>query len=320
MISVIIPIHNAERMLPVCLDSLLAQRFPDWEALLVDDGSTDESLAVARRYSMTDRRFRCFHQDNAGVSAARNLGLRHATREWVYLLDADDSLFDNAFDLFFHHVSPEYDALVGGYVMVDESGRVTYSVNERAEISLSSEESLRSQFRPLYYKYLGYAGGKFYRRSVIVDHGLTFNESIFHNEDRLFNVLFFCHSRRVLLFTEPLFRYFRHAESATESRLRRFDEKFMTSIDAMIVMNRAIRTAGYSHSLKRLIAGDTAYLYRVCRRLMKKDHRSDTEFLCRMLRKKYRDTFSWTYYLLYIEKPALGDLLRKAGLLRTSRG
>ena len=138
MISVIIPIHNAERTLPVCLDSLLAQRFPDWEAVLVDDGSTDESLAVARRYSMMDRRFRCFHQDNTGVSAARNLGLRHATREWVYLLDADDSLFDNAFDLFFHHVSPEYDALVGGYVMVDESGRVTYSVNERAEISLSA--------------------------------------------------------------------------------------------------------------------------------------------------------------------------------------
>lgn len=91
--SVIIPIYNAERYLPACLDSVLAQNTPsEYEAILVDDGSTDGSGTLCDRYAAGDRRFRVIHQENAGASAARNAGIRVAKGQYILFLDADDLL------------------------------------------------------------------------------------------------------------------------------------------------------------------------------------------------------------------------------------
>ena len=88
--SVIIPVYNVEPYLRICLDSVLAQTFTDWEAICVDDGSTDGSGAILDEYAALDSRFRVIHQSNAGVSAARNAALDVATGEMVMFLDADD--------------------------------------------------------------------------------------------------------------------------------------------------------------------------------------------------------------------------------------
>ena len=92
MISIIVPIYNAERYLEACLDSLLSQSEKELQILLVDDGSTDGSLAIAKEYAAKDTRVEVFHQSNAGQSAARNVGLRHAKGEFIAFVDADDSL------------------------------------------------------------------------------------------------------------------------------------------------------------------------------------------------------------------------------------
>ena len=93
-LSVIIPCYNAERYLPACLDAVLAQSEPDFEVILVDDGSQDGTLAIARSYAALDARLTVLHQENAGVCAARNLGLDRAQGEWVTFVDADDLLVD----------------------------------------------------------------------------------------------------------------------------------------------------------------------------------------------------------------------------------
>lgn len=90
--SIIIPVYNVAPYLRECLDSVLAQTFLDWEAICVDDGSTDESGAILDEYAAKDRRFRVFHQPNAGVSAARNKALDEAKGEWIGFLDADDMI------------------------------------------------------------------------------------------------------------------------------------------------------------------------------------------------------------------------------------
>lgn len=77
-ISIIVPIYNREQWLSDCLDSILAQTFTNWECILVDDGSTDNSLKIAQEYAANNGRFIVFSQENQGVSAARNLGLDHA--------------------------------------------------------------------------------------------------------------------------------------------------------------------------------------------------------------------------------------------------
>ena len=90
--SIIIPVYNVAPYLRECLDSLLAQTFADWEAVCVDDGSTDGGGAILDEYAARDARFRVFHQPNAGVSAARNFALDNTRGEWIGFLDADDSI------------------------------------------------------------------------------------------------------------------------------------------------------------------------------------------------------------------------------------
>lgn len=88
--SIIIPVYNVEPYLRECLDSVLAQTFADWEAICVDDGSTDGSGAILDEYAAKDPRFRVLHQKNAGVGQARNAGLEVAKGTWIGFLDADD--------------------------------------------------------------------------------------------------------------------------------------------------------------------------------------------------------------------------------------
>ena len=94
--SIIIPVYNVAPYLRECLDSVLAQTFKDWEAICVDDGSTDESGKILDEYGARDKRFRVVHQVNAGVSAARNRGLEEAKGEWVWFVDADDAVKGDA--------------------------------------------------------------------------------------------------------------------------------------------------------------------------------------------------------------------------------
>lgn len=91
-ISVIVPVYKAEQYICRCVDSILAQTFTDFELLLIDDGSPDNSGAICDEYAAKDSRIKVFHKENGGVSSARNLGLDNATGEWVYLADADDFL------------------------------------------------------------------------------------------------------------------------------------------------------------------------------------------------------------------------------------
>ena len=88
--TVIVPTYNQAHYLPLALNSLLTQTFPNWEAVVVNDGSTDNTAQVAEAYASRDRRIRVIHQQNGGVAAALNTGLRHARGEWICWLSSDD--------------------------------------------------------------------------------------------------------------------------------------------------------------------------------------------------------------------------------------
>lgn len=95
MISFIVPIYNAEQYLPACLDSLLGQTVRDLQIILVDDSSTDGSLAVAQRYAAQDTRIEIYVQSHAGQSAARNKGLSYVKGDYLAFVDADDTIDAN---------------------------------------------------------------------------------------------------------------------------------------------------------------------------------------------------------------------------------
>lgn len=95
-VSVIVPVYNQERYLEECISSIRRQTLAEWECIIVNDGSSDSSGEIARRFSEADSRIRCFEQENRGVSSARNLGMRHASGRYLCFVDGDDFI-DAAF-------------------------------------------------------------------------------------------------------------------------------------------------------------------------------------------------------------------------------
>ena len=117
LISVVIPVYNAEQFLPACLDSVLHQDYPSFEILVIDDGSTDGSAALIDRYAAREPRIVALHQRNAGVSAARNRGLTEARGEYIAFVDADDRVTPSYLS---HLLSPQTDLSIAG-ISLDSS-------------------------------------------------------------------------------------------------------------------------------------------------------------------------------------------------------
>lgn len=98
-ISIIVPIYNVEKYLGECLDSLINQTYTNLEMILVNDGSTDNSLEIAQEYSLKDSRIKLFSKTNGGLSDARNFGLKQATGDYIGFLDSDDKVFNNIYEV-----------------------------------------------------------------------------------------------------------------------------------------------------------------------------------------------------------------------------
>lgn len=99
MISVIVPVYNAESWLCDCIESILHQTYQDWELVIVDDGSTDNSACIGRRYEAADRRITFYSLSNGGVSRARNFGIDHSSGEYICFIDADDCYVPHALQI-----------------------------------------------------------------------------------------------------------------------------------------------------------------------------------------------------------------------------
>ena len=124
LISIIVPIYNIERFLPRCIDSILKQKCHDYELILVDDGSKDESGKICEKYASKDSRIRVFHKENGGVSSARNLGIANATGEWMVFIDGDDWIDPYYLNVVKLHSDKNVDVLHFGYKRVLSDGTV----------------------------------------------------------------------------------------------------------------------------------------------------------------------------------------------------
>lgn len=214
LFSIIIPVYNVEKYLHDCLDSVLGQSFSDWEAICVNDGSTDGSADILEEYAEKDHRFKVVSQANGGLSAARNTGLKEAKGEYVLFLDSDDWLEKNALQVLSTNMTDED--------MLCFSGR-RYFENERL---YNEADQLKAQtyFSGMdYYNENALQSRDFafvcvvlraYKRSLLIDNGLWFKEGIFH-EDNFFTPLACFYARRVKVINECLYDYRIRANSIT---------------------------------------------------------------------------------------------------------
>ena len=122
-VTVVIPVYNKEKYLCGSISSILSQTYENFELLLIDDGSTDNSPEICDEFTNKDARVRTIHKENGGVSSARNLGIESAEGSYITFLDADDELFPTALaDMYFAAVENKADIAVGGIqnVSIDE--------------------------------------------------------------------------------------------------------------------------------------------------------------------------------------------------------
>lgn len=244
LVSVICPVFNASAWLPECIESVLNQDYTSFELLLIDDGSTDDSLSVCEDYAAKDSRISVFHQENKGVSAARNKGLKLMKGKWVTFLDADDALLAGGLRTLMEGVSEEVDVVMAGYESYDEKGDLVYAVSDRVISRLSPEEGLMQIFKPAHYRYFGYVWSKLYRSSVIGKKGCHFAEDLSFCEDRLFTVQYICTSMRpVRYFSAPVYKYRMHPGSAMDSLGKSFNPLFVTDLDATILIRESVRAS-----------------------------------------------------------------------------
>ena len=183
LFSVIIPAYNSAAFLPQALDSLLAQTMPGFEAVIVNDGSADNTQTIIDAYCQKDSRFRCIAQANAGVSAARNNGLAAATGEYVTFLDADDYYDKDTLAAFAKRIDEtNADLLLGRLCMT--SGSKTLGFHAMADVLAKEPGAIYMFDKRLLWNFL--VSNKCYRRAFLLEHGVRFPATGFSEEGAFF--------------------------------------------------------------------------------------------------------------------------------------
>lgn len=204
--SVVIPVFNVEVYLRDCLDSVLSQTYDDWQAICINDGSTDGSADILNEYAAHERRMTVITQPNGGLSAARNAGIKVAEGEYVLFLDSDDWLEKNALEVLSANLEGE-DLLCFSGRRYFESEKAFHDADQlKAQSYLSgmdyyNENALQSRDFAFECVVL-----RAYKRCFLMNYQLWFKEGIYH-EDDLYTPLVCCNAQRVRQITDSLYNY-----------------------------------------------------------------------------------------------------------------
>lgn len=257
-ISVIMPIYNAEQYLPRCIDSLLNQTMTDFELLCIDDGSTDSSSLIVKRYMQYDDRIKLFSQENKGVSAARNYGIDYASGEYIAFVDADDWVEPDYLEWLYNAATQRNVkvAVCGHDIMTDEN----YIAEQGKETGLLFQNAaLEIALRPDGYQ--GYLWNKLFHRSLFSETGIRLHQEIFLLEDLL--CVCQCIMQVSHIYYEPVVKY--HYNQSAGSTYR-FSEKSVTMFHASCELMKLFQDNEYTVQLKMAKcwhsqSAGAAYLY-----------------------------------------------------------
>lgn len=206
-VSIIVPVYKVEQYIRECLDSIKEQTFTDWECLLIDDGSPDNSGKICDEYAQSDARFRVFHVSNGGVSRARNIGLDNMAGEWVMFVDSDDLIAVNTLETCLDNVEiNDLDILQFSFTRSKECLGGDDGIHTDV---LSLAEYAKSK------KIQVCAAGSLLRTSIIQGNNIRFDTTLKLAEDQLFIYEYMDLSKRFMRIGRQLYYYRDSPNSAT---------------------------------------------------------------------------------------------------------
>lgn len=225
MISIVVPVYNIEDYIESCLESIAAQSYSDFEVVMVDDGSTDSSGDICRKWADMDRRFRIITKSNGGLSSARNCGIEASNGEFITFIDGDDAVHPYYLETMIENVRREYSIVgVGIERFRNELPIVSHTVTRKYHFLPNDA------FKDMLYQsgvMINSACGKLYRRELI--EGIRFKEGILYEDlEWMARVLErMPKSKRICMCDAPLYFYRKREGSLIET----FSERRMDVLD-----------------------------------------------------------------------------------------
>lgn len=229
--SIIIPVYNVEKYLKQCLDSVVNQNFDNYEIICVNDGSTDNSLDILKEYHKKYDNFKIINSTNKGLGAARNLGITKASGDYVFFIDSDDWIEDNALSILYEKIEEQnLDMLffqIKNYE--DNSGRFytdkIYDLDCLIDLNLDNKIFTHEKTKNVLFEIPVVAYSKIYKRSLIEKNNIIFKEN-YYFEDHDFFYNFYFKAKKVGFLKQYILNRRRRVDSITGS----FNEKQMDII------------------------------------------------------------------------------------------
>jgi|LSQX01.2.fsa_nt_gb glycosyltransferase involved in cell wall biosynthesis len=199
-VSIIIPVYNAENDLSVCLDSIIGQVYFNLEIIVVNDGSKDNSLNILNEYAKKDNRIQVFSHENHGVSYTRNVGINHATGDYIMFIDGDDYIDENYIKSYIDAAkSTDADIVIGGITKILKDGtREIILPDTSSNIHM---QNVANQTNGAY----GFATNKMYRLGILDD--VRFNENMTVQEDLDFALSAYSKTDKIKIINEHDYFY-----------------------------------------------------------------------------------------------------------------
>lgn len=228
MISIIVPVYNVEDYLPQCLNSIITQKYVNWECILIDDGSTDNSGLICDSYSQKDNRITIIHQANQGVSVARNNGIKCATGQYITFVDSDDWIDENYLNSLLKGLYSNSDIVASGLIQ-EFPDNTTKTLVPPQNYSFSLNEEHTNIFVEMNKLSLFYGPvAKLYKHSIIKKYNISFPENCSYGEDLIFNYQYLSHIKEITCMSVVNYHYRIIGSGTLSSRFRpdRFDTDY----------------------------------------------------------------------------------------------
>lgn len=219
-ISIIIPAYNSEKYIERTIKSITGQTYTNLEVIVVDDGSTDNTLNLCTEISKNDDRILVFHKDNEGVTKARDFGIRKATGDYIGFVDSDDTIDSNMYEVLYNNML-KYDADIShcGHIYISNNYDKNCMNNENYKIYV------HNQSEGIINIITGEKVGpslctKLYKKSMF--YGLEYDRNMKINEDYVINLLLFSKANKSVFYDKPLYNYYQNDNSGSTKLTKKY--------------------------------------------------------------------------------------------------
>lgn len=228
MVSIIIPAYNAEKHIEQCIDSIISQTYKNIEVIIVNDGSTDNTLAICEKYAKEDKRIKIVKKKNEGVSKARNDGIKIATGKYIMFIDSDDYIDDDYIEIMRKNiVEKKADLVISNYTR-DKNG-----VKEKIYFDLKNDDD-NITFPAVLNEYItGFYFNSIWKtiikKNIIEDNKIQFDSTMKFGEDAVFSLKVYKNSNKTILIKNYGYHYVDNETSVTNTRT--MNKRIQNAID-----------------------------------------------------------------------------------------